>query len=147
MAREYADNVLANISQLRKIQKFEEAVFDYVTGDLDEDELSTSLAVVSTVLSVFLCSTVAGAVSMCANLFSIALSGSDKRTVQNMIQKGYMDIGRKISFLEDNPQYDRVDVKFPFIEYTVDGKQIRFVSGNGVIQRCHGTNSGGWTLV
>ncbi|WP_315070478.1 hypothetical protein [uncultured Clostridium sp.] len=82
MAREYAENITINLDELKKIERAEDAMFDYITGDLDNGELSTSLSAVSTCLSVFLLSSVAGAVSSCcAWLLGGLLSASEKDTV------------------------------------------------------------------
>jgi hypothetical protein len=146
MAREYAERITVSLADLRKIQRAEDAMFDYITGDLDNGELSRSLSGVSTVFSVFLLSTIAGAVSCCSGLISGLLSDSEKDIVTRLINAGHYDIRQKIYFLEDNPQYDLIEVNFPFIEFSTDSGDIRFISGKGVYTRCHIKNKG-WTTV
>ncbi|MFB5270009.1 hypothetical protein ACE41H_24950 [Paenibacillus enshidis] len=43
-------------------------------------------------------------------------------------------------------RYDRYQIRFPFLEYTLqDGSKIRFISGNGVVERAHTGN--GWEIL
>ncbi|KFX54737.1 hypothetical protein FDF26_17260 [Clostridium botulinum] len=147
MAREYAENIIVSLKSLKKIQRAEDSMFDYITGDLDDGQLGSDLSAVSTILSVFLLSTPAGAVSCCAGLLGGLLSSSDKKTVIKLIEDGHRDIREKIYFLEDNPRYDKIEVKFPFIEYSTPKGDIRFITGKGVYVRCHVKNGGGWDVV
>ncbi len=44
-----------------------------------------------------------------------------------------------LEFFELNKRYDMLEIKFPFLEYTLsDGTVIRFVTGTGMPVRAHG---------
>lgn len=146
MAREYAEKITVSLSDLKKIERAEDAMFDYITGDLDNAELSKSLSAVSTCLSIFLLSTVAGAVSCCAGLVSGLLSDSEKDTVIRLMNAGYKDLREKRYFFEDNPQYDLIEIRTPFIEFSTDSGDIRYISGKSVYVRCH-IKGKGWQEV
>lgn len=146
MAREYSERITVTLSDLINIEDAEDAMFDYITGDLDDAELSKSLSAVSTCLSVFLQYTVAGAVSCCAGLVSGLLSASEKETVIRLMNAGYKDLREKKRFLRQNTQYDMIEIRTPFIEFSTDNGNIRYISGKSVYVRCH-IKGKGWQTV
>lgn len=51
-----------------------------------------------------------------------------------------------IRVLRPLTRYDLFQIRFPFLEFSLqDGTVIRFISGNGVIERAH--SGSGWEIV
>ncbi len=57
-----------------------------------------------------------------------------------MVYDGYWHLGYLEDFLVDNPNFDLLEVNFPFIEYETAG--VRFITGNGVVTRVHSKSGG-----
>ncbi|MGN2371987.1 hypothetical protein ACTFJW_18440 [Clostridium cagae] len=141
---EYVDTIKVTVSNLKKMKRAQGAIFDYFTGDLDDGQLGSDLSAVSSILGIlFYTSSVAGIVSLAAGLVGGLLSSSDKKTLQNQLLMGYMDMDQKIDYLEDN-NMDMAEIKFPFAKYLVDGKKVTFVIGRGIFGSFHPKNGGGW---
>ncbi|MBN8203902.1 hypothetical protein [Bacillus sp. NTK034] len=139
---EYAAKITVSLSQIRNMQRAQQDIWTEGFKNNNYSKLQSLLGTTATVLGlVFVASTPAGIVAGVTGLV-VGLAPSAKNTLKNLVYNGYWEMGYLERFMEDNPKYDLMEVELPFIEYTVDGKRIRFVTGRGVIKRVH--SGSGW---
>ncbi|UYZ12661.1 hypothetical protein A6764_17900 [Brevibacillus sp. WF146] len=144
-SREYADTIIVNLDQIRKIERAQREMYDSGLVRLDSNRLMSVLGTVSSVLGLaFVTSTPAGIVAGITGILA-SITPSAKDILEQMVYKGYWELGYMEDFLVDNPQYDRMEIELPFIEFDVNGKVIRFISGKGIIKRVH--SKSGWIVV
>ncbi|MGZ9869904.1 hypothetical protein ACU3L3_15960 [Priestia endophytica] len=141
-SKEYAARVTLNLNQVRKMQTAQRNIYDQGFKNNNYSKLKDLLSTSATVLGlIFVTSTPAGIVAGVSGLVA-SLAPSAKSTLQGLVYEGYWQMGYLEDYLADHPKYDQLDVLLPFIEYTVDGKRIRFVTGKGVVKRVHSKT--GW---
>lgn len=142
MASEYAAKIVVSLDSLRKIQKAQRHMYDSGIVNLDSNTLASLLSPLSTVLGLaFVTSSPAG---IAAGVVGIATSMtvSARAVLQDMVYSGYWNLGYMDDYMVANPKYDLIQIKLPFIEYVIDGKRIRFITGKGVITGVH--SGSGW---
>lgn len=148
-SREYATTLTLTLDQLRKMRNAEQTVWDngFVPSSPNYEGIIGGLGGVATVLGLaFAASTPAGvAAGVISVLTSLAQTGG-KEALRDMYQTGFVGLNHPISFLENNSNYDMVEITLPFIEFNQSGNIIRFVSGNGVVKRVHAVGSG-WIIM
>lgn len=81
---------------------------------------------------IFVQSTPVGVVAGVVGVLSL-MASSEEEVFKGLLEAGYSELANLEYFLVDNPKYDLIRVKLPFLEYTVDGERIRFVTGKGVV--------------
>lgn len=144
-SREYSEDLTVTLSQLKKIQKAQRAMYKNGLVKLEGTTLESVLGSVATILGLaFVTSTPAGIVAGITSLVA-SLGVSAKDALKDMVYTGYFSMEDLTDFFEENPEYDMIKVEFPFIEYYVGGKTIRFVSGEGLVKKAH--NEDGWIPV
>jgi len=146
MSREYAEDIMVSYSDLKKIQKAQKYMYRAGVHGYSDGQLANLLGSCSTILGLaFVNSTPVGVAAGIVGLLSILGSGSDKDTIINWMLVGYLEIGDMMDFLDENPRYDRLVIKFPFFEFTQNGNTVRIITGRGVIQKAH--TGHGWDIV
>ena len=124
-SREYAATITASPYQLLKMSEAQRVALE--SGNFRGGSANTAAIV--------------------AGLTGITLFASGTgQTVENVISNGIAGIDKinnQIALY--GGRYDLYQIKFPFLEYTLqDGTVIRFISGNGVVQKAHSGN--GWEV-
>ncbi|WP_432775130.1 hypothetical protein AAFJ72_18120 [Brevibacillus gelatini] len=141
-SREYSKNLTVTLAELKKIKKAQRAMYKNGLVKLEGNTLESILGTVSTILGlVFVTSTPTGIVAAITSLVA-SLGVSAKDALKDMVYTGYFSMDELIEFLEENPKYSKIQVEFPFIEYYVDGRTIRFVSGEGLVKKVYKENQG-----
>ncbi|MDU0329862.1 hypothetical protein RW092_06530 [Paenibacillus sp. 3LSP] len=143
MAREYASEVTVSLSQIRDIVRAQRLVIDKGIIKPSNNDLMSGLGAVATILGlIFVQSTPVGVVAGVVGVLSL-MSPSEEEAFKGLLEAGYSELANLEYFLVDNPKYDLIRVKLPFLEYTVDGERIRFVTGKGVVTALH-IKGGNW---
>lgn len=140
--KEYAQKVTVTLSQLRQMQRAQRNAYDAGIVKPDTNYLSKLLGSVAGVLGLlFVTSTPAGVAAGVVGIVS-SLSYSEKEVLKDTVYSGYWNLGYMEDFMVDNPKYGMIEMELPFLEYNIDGKRVRFISGKGIIVRVK--TSGGW---
>ncbi|MDU7476904.1 MAG: hypothetical protein E7L01_26705 [Paenibacillus macerans] len=143
MAREYASEVTVSLSQIRDIVRAQRLVIDKGIIKPSNNDLMSGLGAVATILGlIFVQSTPVGVVAGVVGVLSL-MAPSEEEAFKGLLEAGYSELANLEYFLVDNPKYDLIRVKLPFLEYTVDGERIRFVTGKGVVTALH-IKGGNW---
>lgn len=143
--REYTANIVLNLDNVRQMQRAQRNVYDKGLVEQNSNALAAALSTSLSILgAVFFKYTAPSLAAGIASLL-VGMIPSEKDALKSLVINGYWEMGYLQDFLEDNQgRYDLIDVKFPFIEYEIQG--IRFITGKGVVTRVHST-SGGWMLL
>ncbi|WP_252235690.1 hypothetical protein [Clostridium sp. ZS1] len=48
--------------------------------------------------------------------------------------------------MEENTQFDMVELKLPYLDYSTNSGEISFISGYGIQTGLHPRNGGGWMM-
>lgn len=149
-SREYAASITVSIAQLEQMRDAQNHAYlfgHWGDGTADKVGLTGALSGYSaTVLGLlFVASTptgvAAGITSLVAGLFSTVASDTGR-----ILQNGVSYMTEMIRVLKPLTRYDLFQIRFPFLEFSLqDGTVIRFISGNGVIERAH--SGSGWEIV
>lgn len=149
-SREYAASITVSFAQLEQMRDAQN--YSYIHGHWGDGSANTVALTgaltgySATILGLlFVTSTPAGiavgVTSLVASLF--ATIGND---VGHVIQNGVSSMTEMIRVLRPLTRYDLFQIRFPFLEFSLqDGTVIRFISGNGVIERAH--SGSGWEIV
>lgn len=150
--REYASTITVTADQLAQMRSAQRVVYrngGFDTNHPDWNGLVTGLTGFgATILGlVFIASTpvgiAMGVTSIVASLFAIGKTGE---ALESLIKQGNDGMADGLEFFELNKRYDMLEIKFPFLEYSLsDGTVIRFVTGAGVPVRAHVAGSG-WEI-
>ncbi|MDF0729014.1 hypothetical protein PY093_20615 [Cytobacillus sp. S13-E01] len=141
---EYTQILQVTKAKIENMQIAQRNMHDSGIVDLDTNRLTTVLGTVASVLSfAFLQSTAGGAAIATVGVAS-ALAPNPKEILKDLVYEGYWNMGY-IEEVFNNPKYDLVEAEFPFIEYVVDGKTIRFVMGPAAVLRVR-TTDGYWEV-
>lgn len=141
-SREYMGSITVNLSQAKQIATAQRETYAKGLVKLSSNSLATALGTVATVLGlIFVTSTPAGVVAGVTGILSALLPNAED-DLRAMVADGNDGLQNIITFLEKNPKYTSVEMKLPFIEYVVDGRTIRFVTGKGYPVRVR--TSSGW---
>lgn len=140
--KEYTATYIFTKDTIEKAERAQRVIWDSGIVDPDEDKLAQSLGAVGTILGLYMASTAAGLAATVIGLVT-AMSYNEKDAIEDMVEKGYWGMGYIEDFLDDHPEYDRVEVTLPFIEYETAG--VRFVTGEGLVKRVHAGS--GWILL
>ncbi|MDM5246024.1 hypothetical protein [Lysinibacillus sp. G4S2] len=142
-SREYMANLTLSYSEVEKVMTAQQVIYEKGLVKLESNSMITALGPVATVLGLaFVTSTPAGIAAGVAGIIS-GLVGSAKAELDSLVKNGYWELGKTRDFLKNNPKYTHVELKLPFIEYTLDAKdKIRFITGKGVLVRVK--TSTGW---
>ena len=144
MAKEYSSKVTVNLDKILNMQIAQRETYEKGLVKYNNQALIGALGPVSSVLGIlFIQSTPVSVATAIGGLISTVLSPSLKEMLKEMVYNGYYHMGEIVSFLKNNSKYDLCEVDFPFIEYTVDGKIIRWVTGKGRVTKIH-VKGGGW---
>ncbi|NFR85915.1 MULTISPECIES: hypothetical protein [unclassified Clostridium] len=143
MSREYVDSIIVSHDSLKKIQKAQKNIYRAGVYGYSEGKLADTLSASSTILGLaFVASTPVGVAAGIVGLFATMGSGSDKDVILDWIKTGYLEMGDMIDYFEENSNIDRMEIKFPFFEFTQNGSTVRIVTGGGVIGKMHSGH--GW---
>lgn len=141
-SKEYTQKVTVTLSQLRQMERAQRNAYDAGIVKPDTNNLSKLLGSVAGVLGLlFVTSTPAGVAAGVVGLVT-SLSYSQKEVLKDTVYSGYWNLGYMEDFMVDHPKYSMIEMELPFLEYNVNGKRIRFISGKGIIVRVK--TSGGW---
>ncbi|MBR0579159.1 hypothetical protein P9F86_19080 [Bacillus altitudinis] len=139
---EYADRVTVDLDQVLNMQSAQRNVYKKAFQKKDYSNLKDALGASSTILGLlFIANTPTGVVTGVTGLLA-TIAPSAQAELDKLVKNGYYEMGDLQEFLHENKKYDLIDVQLPFIEYKVNGKRIRFVTGTGVIKRVH--SKSGW---
>ncbi|AUO06179.1 hypothetical protein NS115_18915 [Paenibacillus jamilae] len=150
-SREYATTITASPYQLLKMSEAQRVALEsgnFRGGSANTAAIVAGLSgITATVLGlIFVASTPVGVAMGIASLASSLFAAGTGSTVENVISNGIAGIDKinnQIALYGE--RYDLYQIKFPFLEYTLqDGTVIRFISGNGVVQKAHSGN--GWEV-
>ncbi|MDU4695715.1 hypothetical protein D3C76_1153810 [compost metagenome] len=142
--KEYARKIILSLDGVRKTERAQRTIYDKAFDKpTNVTDLTDGLSNVAGILGlIFLTSTATG---VATGVFSIVamLAPSEKDDLQDMVYEGYWNLGYLEDFLDDHPEYDLIEVNFPFIEYETQG--VRFITGKGAVTRVH--SGSGWILL
>ncbi|EES73417.1 MULTISPECIES: hypothetical protein [Paenibacillus] len=143
--KEYAAKVILSLDGVRKTERAQREIYDKgIVSPTDSSTLADALSASATILGlVFLKSTAVGLATAVLGIVT-DLIPNEKEILKEMVYDGYWHLGYLEDFLVDNPNFDLLEVNFPFIEYETAG--VRFITGNGVVTRVH-SKSGGWQIL
>jgi len=144
VSREYIETLTVSLDQIKKMQRAQYAIYKQGLIDRDNNALSEELGACSTVLGfAFGAPTIVAIIGALSGLISSL--GSGIVSLETLIENGFMDLAGVQYFMEDNPNYDLIQIKMSFIEYT--DQNIRFVEHTGTddgLVAVHIKNGGGW---
>jgi hypothetical protein len=151
-SKEYYRKIRVNLNDLSKMYTAQRAAYWEGLSKNDMAALVSALNGVSTILSfLFLLPTgyaVAGAISgLIANL------GSGLSELKYLVDKGSLAIADAENWLFANPQYDMIEINYPFLEYidATANESIRFVQAvernSWDITAIHIKGGSGWQLL
>ena len=139
--KEYASNLTLNKSDVEKMMSAQQTIYEAGIQKGDTAQLIADLASAAGILStVFLAATPAGLAGALAQAL-LASTPSEKKVLDAMVKDGYWEMGTLLRWFNNNPTFDIIEVRLPFIEY--ETQRIRFVTGAGAIQRVH-KKGGSW---
>jgi hypothetical protein len=140
--KEYIDTLILTKDKVYKVKRAQFEMRRYGFEQEDESKLSDALVAFSSVLSLaFMLPT---PVTLAAGVISVVASGpSDLDTIIKVCRNGEDYLQEVYDFMYDNPEYDRVEVDLPFLEF-VD-EEFRIVQGNGQVTRIH--SGSGWIVL
>ncbi|MDN9012454.1 hypothetical protein [Brevibacillus laterosporus] len=136
--KQYSDTIIVNERQLDDLAETMEAVLEYGVIQMDDNKLASNIslgtAIAGTVFNLIRPAAIAvGIVSLVTSL-STNLRGD----LENNIEKAVRDLHRTRRFMRDNPQYTKLEIEFPFMDYD----DIRLITGKGLVTRLYGKS--GW---
>ncbi|MDF9414314.1 hypothetical protein E1B06_22080 [Brevibacillus laterosporus] len=136
--KQYSDTIIVNERQLDDLAETMEAVLEYGVIQMDDNKLASNIslgtAIAGTVFNLIRPTAIAvGIVSLVTSL-STNLRGD----LENNIEKAVRDLHRTRRFMRDNPQYTKLEIEFPFMDYD----DIRLITGKGLVTRLYGKS--GW---
>ncbi|MCR8995112.1 hypothetical protein [Brevibacillus laterosporus] len=137
--KQYSDTITVNERQLDDLAETMEAVLEYGVIQIDDNKLATNIslgsAITGTVFNLIRPDAMAvGIVSLVTSL-STNLRGD----LENNIEQAVRDLHRTRRFMRDNPQYTKLEIEFPLMDYD----DIRLITGKGLVTRVYGKS--GWT--
>ncbi|MBB6218872.1 hypothetical protein HNQ80_005047 [Anaerosolibacter carboniphilus] len=141
--KEYIGTLILTKDQLYKARRAQAEMRKNGFELPNETKLVQGLTAFSTVLSLmFMLPT---PVTLAAGVISVVagMTPSEKSviTTVSLVGEDYLD--EVYDFMYDNPQYDLVEVKLPFLEFVDEG--FRIVQGNGLVTRIH--SGSGWIIL
>lgn len=146
MATEYAQKQIFTLDSLRKAQRAQRCMYDSGIVSPNSGALEGQLSTLTAVLGIFAASSTPASLALgVVSLATDMLSYGEKEILKNMVYEGQWQLGYMDDFMVDNPKFDRIEINLPWIEYNVNGKAIKFITGKGVITRCH--SGSGWEIV
>lgn len=141
-SREYMGNITFNKTQLQNMMKAQRITYDSGLVSLSSNRMITALSPLSTVLGLlFVTSTPAGIAAGVAGIYTGLLSNT-RETLKSLVMTGYWEMDYYEDLFNKYPQYTSIEAKVRFIEYVVDGKTIRWITGKGYPLRIKTSN--GW---
>lgn len=150
-SREYIATVTVSPYQLQKMSEAQRVALEsgnFRGGSANAAAIIAGLTGIgATVLGlVFVTSTPVGVAVGITSLVTALFSAGTGSTVEDVIDNGVRGIDKinnQIALY--GGRYDLYQIKFPFLEYILqDGTVLRFISGNGVVQKAHSGN--GWEV-
>lgn len=140
-SREYYAKIRVKKGDISKIKSVQYAVITNGLGQQDESSLANSLNAINcgaTLLGlVFVASTPIGIASAVIGIVS-GLGSSGISNLEDLLNKGYIQLDQMLLFMNANPQYDMIEINLPFLEY-------KSTSGE-VLRLCEATSSKAWAI-
>ncbi|WP_094702812.1 hypothetical protein [Brevibacillus laterosporus] len=91
---------------------------------LNSNRLLSGLGSVASVLGLaFVTGTPAGIVTGITGILA-SITPNEKAVLKEMVYDGFWALSYEERWLRKNPEYDRIEIELPFIEYYVNGKYI-----------------------
>lgn len=133
--KEYASNLTLTKKDVENLMEQQQIIYEVGIKKGDTAQLIADLANAAGLLStIFLAATPGGLAGALAQAL-LASTPSEKQALDAMVKNGYYEMGGLLRWFNQNPNFDIIEVKLPFIEY--ERQNIRFVTGRGAIQRVH----------
>lgn len=132
---EEVGTLVIDLNKTRDMEKTNFAMQDNLNHVVNQQDMEAALSGVSTVLSI---ATLFGwavpSISTVALLMANAindLSTSEAEDHRSVIYGGVRTLRDLVTYLEEHPSYDAIEVEFAFLKYVMDdGKIQRYVYGN-----------------
>jgi hypothetical protein len=141
---EYTQVVVLSKAQVTEAITAQNAIIQHGIKVPSQSNLVASMAAVTSVLSLLLFKKTVPSLSLgVASLFA-SMIPNEKTTVEAMANSGLQFLATVNTAINSSAQYDQIEVRFPFLEYTYTNSadNWRFVSGKGTITRLH--TPSGW---
>ncbi|SHK61471.1 hypothetical protein [Paramaledivibacter caminithermalis] len=141
--KEYIDTLTLTKDELYKARRAQAEIRQDGFSQPDESKLVEGLTAFATVLSLMfkLPTPVTLAAGVISAVGGMLPSEIDTLTTVSIMGEDFLD--EVYDFLYDNPEYDLVEVKLPFLEFIDEG--FRIVQGEGIVTKVHAGS--GWILL
>ncbi|MFB5268614.1 hypothetical protein ACE41H_17775 [Paenibacillus enshidis] len=148
-SREYAAKVILTEEQFRQTMRAQYTMYNNFDKNLSTnkwvDVLNPFLGVLGLVFTnVPRFGTPIGIATGIVSLLT-ELVPDEEGDLEDMVKGGYWEFGYIDDFFSRNPRYDRLEIRFPFLEYESGGVPVRFVTGRGLVTRAH--SGSGWEIL
>ena len=146
--KEGATTVTISMDNLYKLERAQRESIQKGIYAKDTSGLQTALGGFLTALG-FICAKAPTPYGVAIGVVSVAngMLDSDKDILDKLSNSGLNWIRAQYDFMYDHPQYDLIEITYPYLDYlNVDGngKDIRFATGKGSLNKVHLKNGGGW---
>jgi len=145
-SREGTVKVIISKDNLYKLERAQRESMIKGIYDENENTLETALGGFLTALG-FICADAPTPVGVAIGVVAVAvgLNESSKDILNDLSNSGLNWVRSQYDYMYDHPQYDLIEITYPYLEYyNVNGsKEIRFVTGKGILNRVH-VAGGGW---
>ncbi|MFD1738726.1 hypothetical protein ACFSCX_19605 [Bacillus salitolerans] len=146
--REGTSITIVSMTELYKMERAQREIMRDGIIQPDDNKLENGLSTFASVLGFFV-TKVPTPVGVALSAVSLGLSmvPSEKDILESLDYRGRDWLREMYDFMYDNPQYDLIEIEYPFLEYldvNSDGEDIKFVTGIGLLKRVH--TSGGWIM-
>ncbi|KXG43329.1 hypothetical protein TEPIDINF_000695 [Tepidibacillus infernus] len=115
----------------------------------DSNKLESGLSLFASILTFFVVRfPIPAQVALSAVALGLSLVPSEKDILNSLSADGERWLGEMYDFMYDNPQYDLIEIKYPFLQYidvNDEGEDIKFVTGRGILTKVH--SSSGWIVM
>ncbi|MFA4133573.1 MULTISPECIES: hypothetical protein [Brevibacillus] len=136
--KQYSDTIIVNERQLDDLAETMEAVLEYGVIQMDDNKLESNISLGTALAGIVFnlsrpAAIAVGIISLVTSL-SINLRGDLEKNIEIAVK----DLHKTRRFMRDNPQYTKIEIEFPFMDYD----DIRLITGKGLVTRVYG--KGGW---
>lgn len=117
--KEYYEKLRVNYDELSKIADAQIIMYDSGLEQKNMALLINLLGIYSNILSLaFIAPTPLAISGIIAGLINCL--GTDMIKLKELVKEGHWQLSKALLWLKNNPQYDMVEIKLPFIEYVDD---------------------------
>jgi hypothetical protein len=145
---DYLSTISVTSKQLTSMAAAQSRMYDRLSLRTTNSQLQDQLGAISLitgVITLFAASTIVGVVSAVSGISSM-ITSQERTTLNSVLNNGIRGLAKLADSTLTLTKYDLFEIQFPFLDYKTSGNIIRFVQGDGVIQRAH-VKGGGWVVI